>query len=107
MFEALQQTHAAAGGQPAVQAVAERVDVKQGQGEQETIGGGDLPAGEQGDGVGGEVVVGQDRAFRRAGGAGGVDDAGRGVAIEGDSRAIGRHGGGLGGEFGGRPDRYR
>ena len=67
-----------------MQAVAERVDVEQRQGEQEPVGGGDLPAGEQVDGVGGEVVVGEDGAFGRAGGAGGVDDAGGSVAIEGD-----------------------
>ncbi len=82
MLEAFEQAHAAAAGEPAVQTVAERVHVKQGQGEQEAVGRGDLPAGEQGDGVGGEVVVGEDRAFGCAGGAGGVDDAGRGIAIQ-------------------------
>ena len=90
--------------EPAVQAVAERVDVEERQGEQEAVGRGDLPAGEQVDGVGGEVVVGEDRAFGRAGGAGGVDDAGGRIAIEGDDGAVGGHGGGFGGEFGGRPD---
>ena len=90
VLEALQQAHAAAGEQPAVQAVAERVDVEQGQREQEAVGGGDLPAGEQIDGVGGEVVVGEDGAFRRAGGAGGVDDAGGRIAVERARRAVRR-----------------
>ena len=88
VLEALQQAHAAAGGQPAVQAVAERVNVEQGQGEQETVGGGDLPAGQQIDGVRGEVVVGEDGALGSAGGAGGVDDAGGSVAVEGDSGRV-------------------
>ena len=101
MLEALQQAHAAAAGEPAVQAVAEGVDVEERQREQEAVGGGDLPAGEQVDGVGGEIVVGEDGAFGRAGGAGGVDDAGGRVAIERRSRGGRGHGGGFGGEFGG------
>ncbi len=104
ILEALQQAHAAAAGEPAVQTIAEGVHVKQGQGEEETVCRGDLPAGEQGDGVGGEVVVGEDGAFGRAGGAGGVDDAGRGIAIQGNGGALGGHSGGFGGEFGRGPN---
>ena len=82
VFEALEQAHPAAGGQPAVQAVAERVNVEKRQREQEAVGFGNLPAGEEIDGVGGEVVVREDRAFRDARGAGRVDQRGGGVAVE-------------------------
>ena len=95
VLEAFEQAHAAAADQPAVQAVAERVDVKQRQREQEAVGCGDLPAGEQVDGVRGEVVVREDRAFGRAGGAGGIDDAGRSIAIQRHDGALCGHGGGL------------
>ena len=61
--------------------------MKERQREQEAVGRGDLPAGEEVDGIGGEVVVGEDRALGRAGGAGGVDDARRRVAVERDRRA--------------------
>ena len=82
MLEALQQPHAAAADEPAVQAVAEAVDVKQRQREQKAIGARDLPAGQQIQGVGGEVVVRENGALGGAGGAGSIDERGGRVAIE-------------------------
>src|ERR1039457_6451432 len=51
MLEALQQAHAAAAEHPAVQTVAQRVHVEERQRQQEAVGGADLPAGEQVNGV--------------------------------------------------------
>ena len=65
-----------------MQSVAEAVHVKQGQREQEPVGVGDLPAGEQVERVRCEIVVREDRAFGRAGGAGRVDDGRRRIAVE-------------------------
>src|SRR5207245_1379182 len=48
MIESLQQPHAAAADQPAVQAVAEGVDVEEGKTEEEAIVARDLPRSEQG-----------------------------------------------------------
>ena len=88
VIEALQQAHAAAAGQPAVQAVAEGVDVEEREREEEAVAVGDLPHGQQVDGIGGEVVVRQDGAFRRAGRARGVDDRGGRIAVEVFDRTI-------------------
>src|SRR5438105_7930012 len=73
-----------------MQAVAERVDVEERKGEEKAIAIADLPTSQQVDRIGEEVVVCKDGAFRRAGGAGGVDDRGRCVAVEWDvwSRCI-------------------
>ena len=46
-----------------MESVAERVDVEERQAEEETVGLGDLPAGQEIDGVRGEVVVGEDCAL--------------------------------------------
>jgi len=84
MVETLEKAHAASGDEPAVDAVAEAVDMKERQAEQEPVGRGDLPAGEKVDRVGREVVVGEDRAFGRTCRARGIDDACRPVAVERD-----------------------
>ena len=68
-----------------MQPVAEAVDVEERQREQESGRAGDLPAGDEIDRVGREVVVREDGAFRRAGGAGCVDDGGRVIAVERNS----------------------
>ena len=81
MLESFEKPHAAAGDQPAVQAVAEGVDMEERKGQQEAILIGDLPAGEEIQGVGGEIVVGEDCAFGGSGGAGGVDQRGGRVAV--------------------------
>ncbi len=75
-----------------MEAVAEAVDVEEGQREEEPVGGGDLPAGGESDGIGGEVVVGKHRAFGDAGGARGIDDSGGCFAIEVRGRDVRRTG---------------
>jgi hypothetical protein len=65
-----------------VQAVGERVDVEKRKREKQPIGWSELPTSKETDGVGGEVVVGEDGAFGDACGAGGIDECGRGAAIE-------------------------
>ena len=82
LIEALQQAHAAAAGQPAMQPIAERVYVEERQRQQKAIGRGDLPARNQTDGVGGEIVVREDGALGSSGGPRCIDDASRCVAIE-------------------------
>ncbi len=82
MIETFEQAHAAAGTQPTVETVAEGVDVKQGEGEQETVAIGDLPAGEKIYGVCQEIIVRENGALRRSGGPGGVDQGGGRVAVE-------------------------
>src|SRR5205823_4596816 len=104
MIEAFQQAQAAAGGQPAVQTVAQAVYVEQGEREQKPVGGSDLPAGQQVDGVGCEVVMSENGAFGCTRGAGGINDACRGVAVERGLRALSGQRGGLRSEFGGTPD---
>src|SRR5207302_9018065 len=52
VIEAFQQTHAAAAGEPAVQTVAEGVDVKEREREKEAVAVGDLPHSQQVDGIG-------------------------------------------------------
>jgi len=91
VLEALEQAHAAARDQPAVEAVAEAVDVEQREREQEAVFGGDAPAGEEVEGVGAEVVVGEHGSLGGPGGAGGIDDGGGGVAGEARRRARGLH----------------
>ena len=86
MIESLQQPRAAAADQPAVQAVAERVDVEERERQQKAIALGDLPAGNEVQRIRGEVVMREHGALRRAGGAGGVDDRGGRVAVEVDER---------------------
>src|SRR6202044_3808330 len=82
VLEAFEQAHAATAEQPAVETVPQGVYVEKGQGQQQAIGGGDLPAGEQIQGVSGEVVVGQDGALGGPRGAGGVDQSGRRVPVQ-------------------------
>ena len=88
LLEALQQPHAAPAREPAMHSVAEPVHVEQRQREQKAIRGRDLPRREKIDRVGGEIVVREHGAFGRAGGAGGVDDAGRIVAVDGPLRTF-------------------
>ncbi len=57
VFETLQQAHPEAADQPAVQTISEAMHMKQRQREQEAIRLGDLPAGQQVDGIYGEVMV--------------------------------------------------
>ncbi len=82
MREPLKEAHAAPAQEPAVESVAERVDVEQRQREQQAVGSADLPTGQKGDRIGGEVVVGQDRALGDARGSRRVDDGRGGVAIQ-------------------------
>ena len=82
MLEAFEQPHATAGDEPAVQSVAEGVDVKQRQREKQAVAIVDLPAGKQIEGIGGEIIVRENRAFRDSGGAGSVDQRGGRIAIE-------------------------
>src|SRR5580698_9220086 len=82
MLETLQQARAASADEPAVQAVAKAVDVEERESEQKTIGTRYLPAGEQIERVRRHVVVREDGAFGDTGGAGGVDNASGGIAIE-------------------------
>ena len=70
-----------------MQAVAQRMHVKQRQRQQKPVGGGDGPAGVQVERVGCEIVVREDGAFGNAGGAGGVDEGRGSIAVE---RDIGR-----------------
>jgi hypothetical protein len=84
VIEALEETHAAAADEPRVQTVAEGVNVEEREREEEAVVTGDAPRSQQVDGVRQEVVVRQDGAFGCAGGAGGVDDRHRVVAVEGD-----------------------
>src|SRR5580704_15013653 len=94
MLEALQQTRAAAADEPGVQAIAEAMYVEERQGQKKTVGARDLPAGEQIERVRGNVVVREDGALGHAGGAGGVDDAGGGIAVQKNLRAfVGQNGG--------------
>ena len=65
-----------------MQAVAQRVDVEQRQGQQETVFVGNLPARDQIQRVGGEIIVRENRAFGLSCGAGGVDQRRGGVAVE-------------------------
>src|SRR5260370_6089012 len=87
-----------------MQAVAEAMDVEEREGEQESIGAGDLPTGSEVHRVGGEIIVREHRAFGSAGGSGGVDDAGGSVAIEVHRRAFVRDCGGFAREIRGGPD---
>ena len=104
MLEAFQQAHAASADEPAMQAVAEAVDVEEREREQETIGARDLPAGEKIERVRGQVVVREDGALGDAGGAGGVDDAGGRIAIQSNLRPFVGQGGGFAREIRGIPD---
>ena len=92
MGEAFREAEEAAAGEPGVDAVTKAVDVEEGQGEQQTVGGGDPPARDDIEGVGEEVVMGEDGAFRGTGGAGGIDNGGGGFAV--------RHGYAAGGGIG-------
>ncbi len=67
VVEALHEAHAAPAGEPAVQAVAKGVNVKERKCEEKAIRSGDLPTGQQIDRIGLEVVVGENGALRRAG----------------------------------------
>ena len=88
MLEAFQQTHSAAADQPAVQAVAEGVNMEQGQPQQEAVCFGDLPASDKTESVGDEVVVSENGALRCTGCPRGVNDARGGVAIKGGRGAM-------------------
>ena len=65
-----------------MQPVAEGVDVKQRQGQQETVAVRDLPAAGQVHRVGREIVVRENRALAGSRGAGGVDQRRGRVAFE-------------------------
>lgn len=99
-LEAFEQAEGHAGGEPAVDAVGEAMDMKKGEGEEETVAGGELPGGIEGSGVGGKVVVGEHGALGEAGGAGGVDEGGDIVRADGDVGAQGGESGGIGEERG-------
>src|SRR5439155_1779328 len=90
MIESLEQSHAASAEEPAVQAVAEGVNVEKGESEEEAVVAGDPPAVHQINGVRREVVMGENRSLGRAGGAGGVDDRRGRVAVERFGRPLRR-----------------
>ena len=68
VLKPLQQAHPAATRQPAVQAIAQTMNMEQRERQQEAIRLPNLPAGQQIHRVGGEVVVRQDRALGSPGG---------------------------------------
>src|SRR5579864_6223105 len=104
MFETFEQTCASAGGQPAMQAVAEAMHVKQRKREDEPVGARNLPASNQIGRVRSEVVVRKHGAFGSSGGAGCVDDSGGRVTIQRDVRAKVGQSGGIAREVGRFPD---
>ena len=63
MLEAFQQPHPATAHEPAVQSVPEAVHMEQRQREKKPVVRRDPPAGQQVYGIGGEIIVRQDRAF--------------------------------------------
>ncbi|MEN9813938.1 MAG: hypothetical protein RL479_2624 [Verrucomicrobiota bacterium] len=88
-----------------MEAVGEAVDVEQRQAAEETVRRGDPPSGDQREGVGREVTLGQHCSLGRASRARSVDQGHRGVGV-GGHRDPGRLvGGGRGGQRGDVPDR--
>ncbi len=82
MVEAFEQPRAATRQQPAVDAVAEPVDVEERERQQETIVGGEAPRVDQHRRVGAEVAVRDHGAFGRPGRARRVDERGRRSRVE-------------------------
>src|SRR5262249_37471737 len=89
MLEAFEQTHVASRKEPAMESVAERMDVKQRESEQETIGGGDSPASVEIAGVDGEIVVREDCTLGNAGCSRRVDKRRRRLASKRCARELG------------------
>src|SRR5215472_11960154 len=99
MVESFEKPHTAAAREPAVEAVAESVNVEKWEREEKPVGGRDLPGVEDCSRVGGEVIVREHRSLGCAGCAGCVDDArGSGVG-EFSSRRFPRKRHRLAGQF--------
>ena len=90
-----------------MQAIAQAMHVKQRQRQQKAVGAGNLPARDQIERVGGEIVVRQHGALGRACGPGSIDDARRSVAIDRHLRPLIRLRGGFALQIRGVPDRHR
>ena len=91
MVEALEQSHPASAREPAVQAVAQRMDVEEREGEQKAIAVGDLPRFDEVRCVRREIVVREDGSLRRARRPGRVDDRRGRIAVEIRGRAFARY----------------
>ena len=97
-IEAVLEDHRRPGQQRDVDGDEEAMGVEDGQRVNEPVGGRKPPAVDEGEGVRREVPVGQHRAFRAAGGAGGVKDRRQIVRRAGSRLEFRRCGGDLLGE---------